>query len=143
MLLRNRVRRMNVAQTKRHCRSYRSVRETAYGEPWNFLVYTVGERRFAYFKTSEPERWRFSVRVTPDRFIELTDMPGVKPARWRGRFHWITIVHVESFPSDYLVELVGGSYRRALEALSKRRQIEILGAPPPPTAELGQPRRRR
>jgi hypothetical protein len=38
-------------------------------------VYTVGGRKFAYFKTSEPERWRFSTRVAPDRFIELTDVP--------------------------------------------------------------------
>ena len=46
---------MNVTQTKRHCCSYRGVREIAHGEPWNVLVYSVGERRFAYFKTSEPE----------------------------------------------------------------------------------------
>ena len=126
---------MNLAQTQRHCRSYRGARETAYGEPWNVLVYSVGDRRYAYFKTSEPERWRFSVRVTPDRFVELTDMPGVKPARFRGRYHWITIVNVESFPSDYLVELVEGSYRRALEAQPKRRQMEILGTPASPAVQ--------
>jgi len=143
MLLPKRTFRMNVPHTQRHCRSYRGVRETAYGEPWNVLVYSVGDRRYAYFKTSEPERWRFSVRVTPDRFVELTDMPGVKPARFRGRYHWITIVNVESFPSDYLEELVEGSYRRALEAQPKRRQIEILGKPSSPAAPRTTPRSQR
>ena len=85
---------MNVKQIKAFCRALPGASETLYGEPWNFLVYSIGGKKFAYFKTSEPERWRFSLRVAPDRFVELTDIPGVKPARYRGRFHWITIVQV-------------------------------------------------
>lgn len=113
---------MNTPQLKRHCRQYPGAVETLHGAPSNILVYKVGDKTFAYFKTSEPEQWRFSVRVTPDRFLELTDMPGVKPARYMGRFHWVTIVDVGKFPADYLIELVDGSYRRAVESLSKARQ---------------------
>jgi len=119
---------VNVPQLKALCRSFPCATETLYEEPYNFLVYSVGGRKFAYFKTSQPERWRFSTRVTPDRFIELTDVPGVKPARYRGRFYWITIVNVSSFPAGYLAELVGWSYERALASLSKARQIAIRGA---------------
>jgi predicted DNA-binding protein (MmcQ/YjbR family) len=104
---------MNVSQLKRFCRSFPRATETRYGEPYNFLVYSVSGRKFAYFKTGQPERWRFSTRVTPDRFLELTDVPGVKPARYRGRFGWITIVNVSSFPAAYLTELVRWSYERA------------------------------
>ena len=108
--------------------------ETLYGEPYNFMVYTVGGRKFAYFKTSEPERWRFSVRVTADRFLELTDIPGVKPARYRGRFGWITIVDVSTFPAGYLTELIGWSYERASAARGKvqarnSRRTMSLGRP--------------
>ena len=116
---------MNVAQLKQFCREFPHATETLYEEPYNFLVYTVGGRKFAYFKTSQPERWRFSMRVTPDRFIELTDVPGVKPARYRGRFHWITIVKVSRFPAAYLQELVEWSYRRSLSSLSKAKQIAM------------------
>jgi predicted DNA-binding protein (MmcQ/YjbR family) len=110
---------MNAPQLKAFCRRFPGAVETLHGPPWNFLVYSVGGRKFAYFKTSPPERWRFSTRVTPDRFIELTDIPGVKPARYRGRFGWITIVNVSSFPTAYLKELVGWSYQRALTSMSK------------------------
>jgi predicted DNA-binding protein (MmcQ/YjbR family) len=120
---------MNVAQLKRFCRSFPGSAETLYGDPYNFLVYSVGGRKFAYFKTSAPERWRFSTRVTPDRFIELTDIPGVKPARYRGRFHWITIVNVAGFPADYLQTLVGASYERALCALGRATQASIRASP--------------
>lgn len=116
---------MNVAQLKRYCLAFPGATGTLYGEPYNFLVYAVGGRKFAYFKTSHPERWRFSTRVTPDRFMELTDVPGVKPARYRGRFHWVTIVNVSSFPAPYLQELVDCSYRRALGSLSQARQRVI------------------
>ena len=116
---------MNVPQLKAFCKRFPHATETLYDEPYNFLVYSVGGRKFAYFKTSAPERWRFSTRVTPDRFVELTDIPGVKPARYRGRFHWITIVNVAGFPADYLRALVAASYERALGALGPARQALI------------------
>jgi predicted DNA-binding protein (MmcQ/YjbR family) len=117
---------MNVAQLKRFCRSFPNAVETLYGEPSNFLVYTIGGRKFAYFKTSEPEKWRFSLRVAPDRFVELTDVPGVKPARYRGRFGWVTIVKVQTFPEAYLIELVEASYRRAQGSVRKARRMSFL-----------------
>jgi len=119
---------MNVPELKAFCRRFPSATETLYGEPYNFLVYSVGGRKFAYFKTSQPERWRFSTRVTTDRFIELTDVPGVKPARYRGRFGWITIVNVSGFPAPYLRELVASSYDRALASLTRTAQAAIRGA---------------
>lgn len=119
---------MTVPQLKQFCRRFPRVTETLHEEPYNFLVYSVGGRKFAYFKTSEPERWRFSVRVTPDRFVELTDVPGVKPARYRGRFHWITIVNVAGFPDRYLEELVEWSYRRAVGSSRRSRRHAVRSA---------------
>ena len=122
---------MNTRQLKAFCRDLAGANETLYGEPSNILVYSVGGRTFAYFKTSEPERWRFSIRVTPDRFLELTDFPGVKPARYRGRFHWVTIVEVARFPASYLTELVEWSYQKAFASLPKSGQIAIPRANAP------------
>ncbi|MGZ3253378.1 MAG: MmcQ/YjbR family DNA-binding protein [Burkholderiaceae bacterium] len=96
-----------------------------HGNPIKVISYVVGGKNFAYFKTSEPERWRFSVRVTPDRFLELTDMPGIKPARYMARYHWVTIVDVSSFPEEYLIELVEWSYQKSLNALSRKKRLEI------------------
>ena len=116
---------MNVRELKSFCGSFPGAGRTLYGEPSNILVYDVGGRTFAYFKTSDPERWRFSTRVSPDRFIELTDVPGVKPARYRGRYHWITIVEVARFPAAYLTELVDASYQRAFASISRAKRVAI------------------
>ncbi|HEV2221206.1 MAG TPA: GFA family protein [Casimicrobiaceae bacterium] len=118
---------MNVRKLRELCGRLRGADERLYGAPSNFLAYSVGGKIFAYFKTSNPEKWRFSTRVTPERFVELTDHPGVKPARYRGRYHWITIVDVRRFPGAYLTELVECSHQRAFASLSKARQIAIRG----------------
>lgn len=119
---------MNVDHLKAFCGRFPGATATLHPAPSNVLVYAVGGKSFAYFKTSAPEQWRFSTRVSPDRFLELTDMPGIKPARYMGRFHWVTIVKVDQFPADYLAELVEWSYRKALGSLSKHRQHAISAA---------------
>ena len=117
---------MDTAGLKALCARMPGATSRLLEHPYNILVYSVGDKNFAWFKTSEPERWRFSVRVTPERFLELTDIPGIKPARYMGRFHWVTIVEVGTLPQAYLTELVEWSYQKALGSLSRRRRASLL-----------------
>ncbi len=111
---------MDVDAVKEHCSRYPGGSSKLYGPPSNVLVYYSGGRKFAYFKTSEPEQWRFSIRTSPDRFLALTDVPGIKPARYMARYHWVTIVNVSSVPEDYLQELIEWSYARAVARPTKK-----------------------
>jgi predicted DNA-binding protein (MmcQ/YjbR family) len=120
---------IDTARLKRMCAAFPGASATLYGPPSNILVYSVDDKKFAYFKTSEPEQWRFSFRAAPDRFLELTDVPGIKPARYMGRFHWVTVVNPNTLPADYLAELVDWSYRKALASLGKARQAAIAELP--------------
>jgi predicted DNA-binding protein (MmcQ/YjbR family) len=63
--------------------------------------------------------------VPPERFLELTDQPGIKPARWLGHHRWVTVVDVSTVPADYLKDLVAWSYRYAWDRLSRRQRAEI------------------
>ena len=116
---------MDTARLKTFCSRFHAAQAKRLGEPQNVLLYQVGGKTFAYFKTSEPERWRFSFRVTPERFVELTDVPGIKPARWMGRWRWVTVVDVRRVPEDYLRELVAWSYRDAIGKLSRARRLQL------------------
>ncbi len=113
---------MNKAQLQSFCKKFPGASEELWPPPYNVLAYSLQKTNFAYFKTSEPEKWRFSVKVSPDRFVELTGIPGVKPARYRGRYHWVTIVDVSAFPADYLRELVEWSYRYARDRLPRAQR---------------------
>lgn len=105
---------MDVDAVKEHCAGYPGATSKLFEAPSNVLVYYANGKKFAYFKTSDPERWRFSVRTTPERFLELTDMPGIKPARYMARYHWVTIVDVNFVPEDYLQALIAWSYGRTV-----------------------------
>jgi len=119
---------MQTRALKAYCARFPGATSRALDPPYNILLYEVGGRQFAYFKLSEPEKWRFSFRATPDRFLELTGMPGIKPARYMARFHWVTVVDVRSVPAGYLRELVAWSYDKALGSLSIARQLKALEA---------------
>lgn len=104
---------MDVAAVQAYCSHCPDASSKLFGPPGNVLVYYVRGRKFAYFKTSQPEQWRFSIRTTPERFLELTDVPGIKPARYLARAHWVTIVDVQSVPAALLAELIAWSYSTA------------------------------
>ncbi|MEZ9523859.1 MmcQ/YjbR family DNA-binding protein [Enterovibrio norvegicus] len=116
---------MDVETLKQHCLTMKGARVHEEAAPNNVLIYSVGGKKFAYFKTSEPEQWRFSIRVSPERFLELLDQPGVKPARYMHQFHWVTIVDVTVFNEEYLTTLISWSYHKAKANLSKKVQSEL------------------
>ena len=117
---------MDTKQLKEFCAHFAGASMQLHAAPANILVYSVAGKRFAHFKTSQPEQWRFTIKVSPERFLELTDIPGIKPARWLARFHWVTIVDVRAVPDSYLRELVEWSYRKALDSLSKTCRATLL-----------------
>lgn len=121
---------MDVSAVKEYCSRRPGATSKLFGPPSNVLVYYVGGRKFAYFKTSEPERWRFSICTSSERFLELTDVPGIKPARYMAKFRWVTIVDVGTVPADYLQELIAWSHAKALSSLSERRQCALVGERP-------------
>lgn len=116
---------MDTEQLKMLCRGYVCSVEQQHPHPSNILSYSVAGKKFAYFKSSEPECWRFSLWVTPEQFLELTDQPGIKPARYMQRFHWVTIVNVQAIDEDYLKQLLDGSYHKAVSLLSKKTQVQL------------------
>jgi predicted DNA-binding protein (MmcQ/YjbR family) len=116
---------MNIKETKYYCQSFKGVSQKDFAPPSNILVFYIGGKQFAYFKTSEPEQWRFSIRVSPERFLELTDQAGIKPARYMQRFHWISITQLNAMDSEYLKVLINDSYQKAFHSLSKKAQLAI------------------
>ena len=122
---------MNTKQLQKFRNNLPGTNERLLPAPNNILVYSLDKTNFAYFKTSEPEKWHFSIKVSPDRFVELAGVPGVKPARYRDRYHWITIVDMRNFPPAYLRELVAWSHRHAFDGLSVCRRRAVLTHVPP------------
>ena len=55
------------------------------------LVYSVANKMFAVMCAIGPDRGRLSFKVDPERFLELSDQPGMAPAHYMARAFWISL----------------------------------------------------
>lgn len=89
------------------------------------LVFSVSGKMFTVFCLRGPHRGRISFKVDPERFLELTDQPGITPAAYMARAFWITIAEPERFARAKLAEFVRHSYDLVRAGLSKKQQAAL------------------
>ena len=102
------------------------------------LVFTVAGKMFAVYCLRGPHRERLSFKVDPERFLELTDQPGITPAAYMARAFWISIAEPDRFSRTKMLEFFRHSYDLVRGGLSKKQQAALVAkeqAQPP--AEVG------
>ena len=87
-------------------------------------VFKIGDKMFACSGLKKDSAYSF--KVVDERFLELTDMQGIKPAPYLARAKWIQIepAHCD-IPSGDLNELVRNSYALVFSKLTKNAQLAI------------------
>ena len=87
-------------------------------------VYKVGGKMFACSGLHKDSL--FSFKVDEHRFLELTDLPGVRPAPYLARARWVQIDPSECALDDAEIEdLVRQSYELVFGKLTKKLQREL------------------
>jgi predicted DNA-binding protein (MmcQ/YjbR family) len=89
------------------------------------LVYSVTGKMFAVSCLRGPDRERLSFKVDPERFLELTDQPGIIPAHYMARAFWITIAEPERFKRAEIEAFVRHSYELVRSRLTKKMQAKL------------------
>lgn len=89
------------------------------------LVYSVANKMFAVLCTLGPERGRLSFKVDSERFLELSDQPGMAPAPYMARAFWISVTEPERFSHEELAAFVRRSYELVRANLSKKAQAAL------------------
>jgi len=89
------------------------------------LVQSVANKMFVALCTLGPERGRLSFRVDTDRFLELTEQPGMGPAPYMARAFWISVTEPERFTHEELAGFVRRSYELVRENLPKKTQAGL------------------
>ncbi len=113
------------------------VREVAMSLPhvteqiqWeDHLLFKIGGKMFA-ITTLGPEGVRLSVKSTPERFYELTEIPGVIPAPYMARNHWVALERWDALRRNEMEELIRQSYDLVFVKLPKRTQAQLSAEPP-------------
>ena len=91
----------------------------------NDLVFSVADKMFCACCPTEAGLGGLSFKVEDERFLELTDRPGIQPAPYLARAHWIRIDDPAPMPDDELRGLLRRSYELVRARLSKKLQREL------------------
>ena len=90
------------------------------------LVFSVGGKMFAVTPAdAEAHGHRLGIKVADERFLELTDQPGVVPSPYLARAHWVSVVEPQRFATRELEALVRESYTLVRAKLTKKLQKEL------------------
>lgn len=89
------------------------------------LAYSVGGRMFCVFLLREGATLDCSFKVDDERFLELTDVPGVTPAPYLARAHWVQVQPGHGLAAADLDALVRRSHALVAAKLTKKLQREI------------------
>lgn len=107
------------------CRSFPGVTEDL---KWGCnIVFSVGTRMFAATHDEKPIK-EISFKVDDDRFLELTDRPGIIPAPYLARAKWVQIEKSSALDDKEAAELLRRSYQLVFAKLTKKLQAEIEAA---------------
>jgi predicted DNA-binding protein (MmcQ/YjbR family) len=89
----------------------------------------VGGRMFAVFGVEKKKAGNVSFKCDPSRFLELTDVPGIVPAPYLARAHWVQIQEGKALSDAQARELVGRSHALVAAKLTRRERDAIAAAP--------------
>jgi predicted DNA-binding protein (MmcQ/YjbR family) len=116
---------MNIKRAKDFCRSLPGVTEDI---KWtDHLVFSVGDKMFAVADVDEKSA-SIRFKVDDDRFLELTDRPGITPAAYLARAKWVNVENLKVLSDAEAAALLKRSHELVFAKLTKKLQREIEGA---------------
>src|SRR5271154_1570640 len=102
-----------------------SLPHTTEHVPWgDNLVYKIGGKMYAASALS-PRGHRASFKCTPEEFAELTERPGIVPAPYCARMHWIALETADALSRAEIKRLVKLAYDLVFAKLPKKTQVEL------------------
>ena len=98
---------MDVEFIRHFCLSFLDAKENLqWGED---LCFKVRGKIFAVLDLgSVPQRLSF--KCSPEKFAELTELEGISPAPYVGRYKWVLLERLSVLPAPELKELIRESY---------------------------------
>ncbi|MES2258821.1 MAG: MmcQ/YjbR family DNA-binding protein [Pseudomonadota bacterium] len=116
---------MNLKKAQALCRALPGATEDI---KWGAdLVFSVGTRMFACCGNDDTADG-ISFKVDDERFLELTDRPGIIPAPYLARAKWVKVVDLRVLGDAEAAALLQRSYELVFGKLTKKLQREIGAA---------------
>jgi predicted DNA-binding protein (MmcQ/YjbR family) len=114
---------MNIEQLRKLCLAFPAVTEHIQWE--DDLLFKVAGKMFAITPLEPAPVW-LSLKVTPEKFAELTELPGIIPAPYLARAKWIALESRDALSPAELAPLLRASYDLVVAKLPRRTRETLL-----------------
>ena len=91
------------------------------------LIFKVGGKMFAGAPT-EPSRICLSFKCPIEDFAGLIERPGIIPAPYCARYHWVALETEDALPRAEVKRLLRQSYDLVSAGLPKKLQAKLAGS---------------
>jgi predicted DNA-binding protein (MmcQ/YjbR family) len=113
---------MNIDWVRDYCKKMPHATESVqWGDD---LVFKVGGKMFAVAVLVPAKVW-LSFKCSPEEFAELTERPGIIPAPYSARYHWVALETQDALALAELEQLLRQSYRLVVEKLPKKASAAL------------------
>jgi predicted DNA-binding protein (MmcQ/YjbR family) len=117
---------MNIDWLREHCLSLPHATETVqWGDD---LVFKISGKMFAVVPLEPSAANHLALKCTPEKFVELTEIPGIIPAPYMARAMWIAFEDLNVLRADEIRALIRESYDLVFAKLTKKQQQELTAA---------------
>ena len=90
--------------------------------------YSVGGKMFAVFGIDNGRELGMSIKVEPERFLELTDIEGIVPAPYLARARWVKFERADALPAGDVKRLIARSHALIAAKLTRAAREAVLAA---------------
>ncbi len=113
---------MDLDWVRRYCLSLPHTTEKVQWE--DDLVFKVGGKMYAVVALEPVGHW-LSFKCAPEEFAELLERPGVLPAPYMARAHWVSLETSEALPRAEIERLLRKAHDLIFAKLPKKTQAAL------------------
>ena len=89
------------------------------------LVFKIGGKMYAVVVLAPVHKVVMSFKCTPEVFAELVERPGIIPAPYSARSHWVALEREDALPRTEVKRLISRSYELVVAKMPKKKQAEL------------------
>lgn len=88
-------------------------------------ILSVANKMFCGLALAGAKRGQLSFKVDPDRFLEFTDMPGIHPAPYMARAHWVSVSPAAQPDAATLKLWLASAYAQIVAKLPRKQRVSL------------------
>jgi predicted DNA-binding protein (MmcQ/YjbR family) len=89
------------------------------------LVFKIGEKMYAVAALEPGKQW-LGFKCTPEDFADLIERPGIVPAPYLARAHWVSLETSDALPLAQVERLLSQAYSLVFAKLPKKMRDRLL-----------------